>query len=156
MARVNLKLNLQPGVIESYIRFQAKAGHFEPKLGFIDTGAHVSLFPLSFLDEIEHRIIDENFEIEQAGIARQVFKAVEAEVTLYFEDLQGNQSPHLKVRAWFADTTKVIIGFQDILDRATLHIDYRQSQAAGLSFEIVQNSASKLTGFRIKSKLALL
>jgi hypothetical protein len=128
MTRVNLKLNLQPGVIEAYLQFRAKAGHFEPKLGFIDTGAHVSLFPLALLDILEHRVIEEKLEIEQAGIAGQYFSAVEAEVTLYFEDLQGNQSQHLKVRAWFANTSKVIIGFQDILDRATLHVDYRQSR----------------------------
>jgi hypothetical protein len=134
MSQVNLILNVHPGVVEVYIRLKAKAGHFEPSLAFIDTGATVSLLPLSFLDEIEHRVIEENFEIEQAGIARQHFKAVEAEVILYFEDLQGNQSPHLKVRAWFANTTKVIIGFQDILDRAELHIDYRQSQTGWIAF----------------------
>jgi hypothetical protein len=31
------------------------------------------------------------------------------------------------VRAWFADTDKIIIGFQDVLDRAMLYIDYRHS-----------------------------
>jgi hypothetical protein len=134
MSKVNLILNLQPSAVEIYVRLKAKAGHFEPSLAFIDTGASVSLFPLSFLDEIEHRIIDENFEIEQAGIAGQAFKAIEAEVTLYFEDLQGNQSSRLKVRAWFANTTKVIIGFQDILDRAELHIDYRQAQTGWIAF----------------------
>ena len=134
MAQVNLILNTHPSVIEAYIRLKAKAGHFEPSLAFIDTGATVSLFPLSFLDEIEAKIIDEDFEIEQAGIAGQYFKAIEAEVTLYFEDLQGNHSQHLKVRAWFADTTKVIIGFQDVLDRATLHVDYRQSRSGWIEF----------------------
>jgi hypothetical protein len=66
--------------------------------------------------------------IEQAGIARQAFQAIEAEVILRLEDLQGNTSPELTVRAWFADTDKIIIGFQDILDRATLYADFRQSR----------------------------
>lgn len=128
MARVALKLNILPGKIETFIRFKGKAGHFEPKTGFIDTGAEISLFPINILDDLEHNIIEPNIEIEQAGIAGQVFKAIEAEVTIYLEDLQGNTSPEIQVRAWFGDTDKVIIGFQDILDRAALHSDFRQSR----------------------------
>lgn len=54
-------------------------------------------------------------------------KAVEAQITLYFEDTQGNVSQKIEARAWFANTDKIIIGFQDILDRATLYADFRQS-----------------------------
>jgi hypothetical protein len=134
MSQVNLKLNTNPGIIETYVRFKSKEGHFLTWLAFIDTGAHVSLFPMSLLEKLEHKIIDENFEIEQAGIAGQHFKAVEAEITLYFEDLQGNQSKPMLVRAWFAQTSKYIIGFQDILDHATLYIDYRQSRTGWIEF----------------------
>ena len=134
MSQVALKLNTNPGVVEAFVRFKAKEGHFIAWLAFIDTGAQVSLFPLSFLEKLEARIIDQDFEIEQAGIAVQGFKAVEAEITLYFEDLQGNESHPMLVRAWFAHTSKYIIGFQDILDRATLHIDYRQSQTGWIAF----------------------
>lgn len=73
MTQVALKLNILPGKIETYIRLKAKAGHFEPKTGFIDTGATVSLFPLNFLEELEHTILDSNIEIEQAGIVGQYF-----------------------------------------------------------------------------------
>jgi hypothetical protein len=46
----------------------------------------MKLFPLIFLKDLEHKIIDTNFELEQAGIAGQELKAIEAEITLYFED----------------------------------------------------------------------
>jgi 5-methylthioribose kinase len=45
MTQVALELSIQPSVIEVYIRFKAKAGHFVPRIAFIDTGATVSLFP---------------------------------------------------------------------------------------------------------------
>lgn len=128
MARVSLNLYLQPSMIEIYVRFITQSGGTKLDVGFIDTGATVSLFPISFLDELEHTIINPNIEIEQAGIAGNYFKAIEAEVKLYFEDSQGNTTPELTVRAWFADTSKIIIGFQDILDRATLYADFRQSR----------------------------
>jgi hypothetical protein len=115
-------------MIEIYVRFKTQLGSSKLTVGFIDTGATVSLFPLNFLNELEHTIINPSIEIEQAGIAGQVFNAVEAEVQLYCEDTQGNVSPELTVRAWFADTSKIIIGFQDILDRATLYADFRQSR----------------------------
>jgi hypothetical protein len=134
MSQVALKLNKNPGLVETFVRFKAKEGHYIAWFAFIDTGAQVSLFPLSFLEKLEHRIIDEDFEIEQAGIAGQAFKAIEAEITLYVEDLQGNESQPITVRAWFAQTSKYIIGFQDILDRAELHIDYRQSQTGWIEF----------------------
>jgi hypothetical protein len=134
MAQIGLKLYVQPSFVEAYLQFKAKEGHFIAKTAFIDTGAHVSLFPLEFLDKLEHKITDKDIEIEQAGIAGQYFKALETEVTLYFEDLQGNSSSPMPVRAWFANTDKMIIGFQDILDRATLYIDYRQSRTGWIEF----------------------
>jgi hypothetical protein len=108
MARVNLQLSL----VEAFIRFKAKEGYFVPKIGFIDTGAPVSLFPLSLLDDVEYKIIDSDVEIEQAGIAGQHFTGVEAQVRIYFEDLQGNVSQERDIRAWFADTDKIILDFK--------------------------------------------
>jgi hypothetical protein len=134
MSRIALKLNANPGSIETYVRFKAKEGHYIAWLGFIDTGAEVSLFPLNLLEKLEHKIIDENFEIEQAGITRQHFKALEAEITIYLEDLQGNQSEPMLIRAWFAQTTEYLIGFQDVLDRARLDIDYLETRTGWIEF----------------------
>jgi len=115
-------------MIEIYVRFITQSGGTKLDVGFIDTGATVSLFPLIFLNDLAHTIINPNIEIEQAGIAGHYFKAIEADVKLYFEDSYGNTSPELTVRAWFADTSKIIIGFQDILDRASLYADFRQTR----------------------------
>jgi hypothetical protein len=135
MAKVHLQLNIEPFEVESFIQFKAKEGHFLPRVGFIDTGASVSLFPLDFLHKLEHKLVEDNVEIVQAGISGQYFKAVEAEVILYLEDLQGNTSSERKVRAWFANTDKVIIGFQDILEHATLFIDYRQTRLGWIELD---------------------
>lgn len=134
MSRINLNLYLEPGMVEVYVNFKDKSGDFDTESGIIDTGAEQSLFPLRFLENYEHTIINSNLVIDQAGIAKQGFKAVEAIVTVYFEDTQGNISPEMQIRAWFADTEEIIIGFQDVLDRATLHIDYRQSRSGWIEF----------------------
>jgi hypothetical protein len=134
MAQINLMLSLQPGMIEVFVNFKGKSGIFDPEIAIIDTGAEQSLFPLEFLEIYEHRLINENLVIDQAGIAKQGFKAVEAVVRLYFEDKQGNLSDEMDVRAWFAETEEIIIGFQDVLDRATLHVDYRQHQTGWIEF----------------------
>jgi hypothetical protein len=134
MARIKLMLYLQPGSVEVFVNFKEKSGEFNTEVAIIDTGAEQSLFPLKFLESYEHKIIKTNLVIDQAGIAKQGFNAVEAIVTLYFEDKQGNISEEMAVQAWFADTEEIIIGFQDILDRAELHIDYRQSQTGWIAF----------------------
>jgi hypothetical protein len=85
------------------------------------------------LDVLDHEQV-EDVMLEQAGIAKQAFRAKEATIFLKLEDRNGNMSAEMSVRAWFADTTKVIIGFQDILDRATLHVDFRQSRAGWIEF----------------------
>jgi hypothetical protein len=64
--------------------------------------------------------------ITQAGIAQQDFEATEAFVTIYLEDAAGNQTPSFEILAWFTATRQTLIGFQDILDRAVLHIDMPQ------------------------------
>lgn len=132
MSRIALTVYYQPSMLEIFVRFVTKAKPNKLFTGFIDTGATVSLFPLEILDLLEHTIIEKGIEIEQAGIAGQYFDAVDAKVKLYFEDAQGNQSPEIEVRAWFANTSKMIIGFQDILDRSTLHVDYRQGRIGWL------------------------
>jgi hypothetical protein len=134
MVRIILSLYQQPAKVEVYVRLKGKSGIFEPEVGIIDTGAEQSLFPLKFLETYEHHIINENLVIDQAGIAKQGFRAVEAVVRVYFEDRYGNKTDEMNVRAWFADTEEIIIGFQDVLDRATLHVDYRQSRTGWIEF----------------------
>lgn len=124
MPRINLILSLNPSQAEVFVRYKKTDGIFETEIGLIDTGAETSLFPKAWLETAEHKLLDSTVVIEQAGIAKQNFEAVEAEIILKLEDSNGNISPELRVKAWFADTDKVIIGFKDILDRAILFLDY--------------------------------
>jgi hypothetical protein len=128
MTRLDLTMISFPHEIQILVRFKRTDGVFEPMMGLIDTGAEISLFPSTWLELAEHKLLDREITIEQAGIAGQAFKAVEAEITLYCEDRQGNESAPMKVRAWFADTTKVILGFRDFLDRAKLYIDFQETR----------------------------
>lgn len=128
MTRPGLILTTQPYEIQIFVRFKRTDGLFEPIIGIIDTGAEISLFPKTWLEVAEHKLFNHEIVIEQAGIARQAFNAVEAEIALYCEDLQANQSQPMTVRAWFADTTKVIIGFNDILDHAKFYVDFQETR----------------------------
>jgi hypothetical protein len=117
MPRISLNLLIQPYEIEATIIMKSSNAFIYRTVGMIDTGAQLSLLPLYMLDFLDH----EDVMLEQAGIAK------EATIFLKLEDRYGNISPELTVRGWFANTDKIIIGFQDILDRATLHADFRQS-----------------------------
>lgn len=128
MTKINLILSTRPCEVEVGVSFKGLDGGFELNYGMIDTGAELSLFPEKWLSTAEHTIIKHDVILEQAGIAKQGFTAIEAEITLLLEDGLGNQSQSLQVRAWFAETTRVIVGFQDILDRAEIYIDYKKTR----------------------------
>ncbi len=124
MARLQLQLYIDPGQADVFVSLvRSNQTRTYRTVGTIDTGAEVCLMPAELLDQIEHRIINNKLEIEQAGIAGQGFSAIEAEVRLSLEDLNGNETRELKVRAWFAKTDVVLLGFRDLLEYATLHID---------------------------------
>lgn len=134
MSRLNLYLSILPYEVETFVRIKGQDGEFIPKRAMIDTGADKSLLPRQLLNTIEHTIIDSQITIDQAGIAKQAFTAVEAKFTLYFEDLQGNATTAIEAQAWFAETDEILIGFQDILEHATLFIDFRQTRTGWLEF----------------------
>jgi len=124
MARLQLQLYVDPGQADVFVSLvRSNQTRTYRTVGTIDTGAEVCLMPLELLDQIEHRIINNKLEIEQAGIAGQGFSAIEAEVRLSLEDLNGNETRELKVRAWFAKTDVVLLGFRDLLEHARLYID---------------------------------
>jgi hypothetical protein len=135
MARVNLLLSLDPNEVEVYIQLQRKDGILAWETGYIDTGAEKSLFPLRILEMIDHTVLNSGIVIRQAGIAKQDFEVIEAKFTLRFEDLQGNTSNSMEVSAWFGDTADILIGFKDILEHATLFIDYRQSRTGWIELD---------------------
>jgi len=44
-------------------------------------------------------------------------------ITVFLEDEAGNRTEDFEMRAWFADASDPLIGFDGVLDRAVLHID---------------------------------
>jgi hypothetical protein len=93
----------------------------------VDTGAEIALFPDELLEVVQYRLSErEKVQIGQAGIAQQDFEATEAYVTVILEDDKGSITSAFEILAWFAPTKQPLIGFQDILDRAVLHIDMPQ------------------------------
>jgi hypothetical protein len=122
--RINLRLYKEPGAAEIFVNLKRQDGGYELMVAVIDTGAEYSLLPTDLLQILEYEQADRGaFRIEQAGMARQVFEATEATVTVYLEDVAGSRTPEFGARFWFADTRARLVGFKDILDRAALHID---------------------------------
>jgi hypothetical protein len=136
MSRIQLRAYIDPGSVEIFVNLKLKNGNFHRLTAVVDTGAQVSLFPSDLLEEVEHQITEQkSIVIDQAGIAHQSFEAKEVLITLFFEDSNGNRTKELKVRAWFADTEINLVGFADVLDRATLFIDNRESRSSWIEFD---------------------
>ena len=129
MPRLQLRLYTDPGEAQIFCNLLRQDGNEEKLTATIDTGAAISLFPRELLDDVVHRPSENpNVVIGQAGIAGQSFKAVEAYVTISLEDETGNITPPFEIIAWFANTRKRLIGFKDILDKGTLHLDMPQRE----------------------------
>ena len=130
MTHIHLRVSIQPGEITTFCNLIRKDNTLERITATIDTGAEVSLFPKELLDVIQHRLTKEgDLTIAQAGIAAQDFKVTEAYITISLEDTKGNITKPFEILAWFAATEVRLIGFQDVLDRATLHIDMPERDA---------------------------
>jgi hypothetical protein len=127
MSRIQLILYTVPGQLDVYCRLKLRNGNYERLTATIDTGAAVSLFPIELLDSVEHSPAEtRSVTINQAGIQRQVFNAVEALVSIVLEDFEGNITQPFQIPAWFADTEEMLLGFAGVLDRSVLHVDMPQ------------------------------
>ncbi len=90
----------------------------------IDTGGEISLFPNTHLPDLDFRQTERGLiRIEQAGIAKQSFDAIEGQIVIILEDPFGNQTNEFEITTWFGDTNRTLLGFEGILDRAVLHLD---------------------------------
>lgn len=100
MTRLQLTIYRNPGQAEIYLKLRRQNEGYETRAVFIDTGAEVSLLPDFLLNDIAYRPSERGrFEIRQAGIADQVFSALEAEITIYLEDMVGNRSSEFEITA---------------------------------------------------------
>lgn len=127
MTRVNLLANLQPGSIEVFVNIRNIDDSKLDLIAVVDTGAEVSMFPKRLLDTIAYdRERTSRILIERAGIL--ILDAIETYITISLEDTQGNITRDFAIRAWFADSKEAFIGFDGILDRAILHLDYLEKR----------------------------
>lgn len=130
MPRLQLRVYVDPGSVELFVDLKRKDGGYHTIAATIDTGAEASLFPANLLNVVDYRLIEDGtITVEQAGIAQQAFKATEAFVTLFLEDANGIATRDFEALVWFADSEKVLVGFKDILDRAILYIDMRDTRS---------------------------
>jgi predicted aspartyl protease len=122
--RIQLRIWVNPTYAEVFVNIRTADGHHKTVNAVVDTGADVSLIPMSIMEELDYRLLSsEPIILEQAGIAKQVFEAYEAVVSVYLEDVQGNRSTEFDLPVWFADGQTTLIGFEGLLDRAVLHMD---------------------------------
>jgi len=124
MPRIHLRVYIEPGEAEIVCNILIQDGEYERLTAIIDTGAEVSVFPERLLNTVVYRLSERGqFTIEQAGIARQVFEAIEAYVTITLEDQYGNVTRPFEIPVWFANTKIPLIGFAGVLDKSVLFID---------------------------------
>ncbi len=124
MTRIQLRVYAHPGQAEVFVNIRRKDGGYYTEAGIVDTGAQTSLLPQTLADSLAYRLSERgSFMVEQAGIAQQTFQATEAYVYLFLEDQTGARTEEFEVRVWFARTRHVLVGFDNVLEHAVLHLD---------------------------------
>jgi predicted aspartyl protease len=133
---MQLRLYRDPGAAEIFINLRRQDEGYERQVVTVDTGAEVSLLPQDVLNRIAYRPSERgSLIVGQAGIANQIFEVTEVYVWLFLEDEKGERSREFEVRMWFGATEENIIGYDGILDRATLFIDTRVSQTGWIELD---------------------
>jgi hypothetical protein len=117
------------------VNLKLKAGTFRRFAATIDTGAEACLFPLDLLAELEHRITQDTVTVQQAGVAGHEFTVKVAHIKMFLEDYSGGRTQEFETMVWFADTDEKLIGFEGVLDRATLFVDMRETRTGWIELE---------------------
>lgn len=124
MTRIQLRVYRDPGQAEVFLNIKRKDGGYDKRAAIVDTGAQVSLLPSLLMSVLDFRPSERGaFNIEQAGIAKQTFQAVETYITVFLEDEAGNRTNDFEIRVWFADASDILLGFDGVLESAVLHLD---------------------------------
>ena len=127
MPRIQLRVYSNPGQAEVFVNIKRKDGGYYTEVGIVDTGAQTSLLPQTLAEILDYRLGEHgSFMVEQAGIAQQQFQAIEAYVSMFLEDQTGARTEEFEARVWFARTRHVLIGFDNVLENAVLHLDMPQ------------------------------
>jgi hypothetical protein len=128
MPPLNLVLYTAPHQVDTFVNIKRSDGTYERITATIDTGADTCFFPQNLLSELDILMItSEQIIVEQAGVAGQEFRATEAVIRMFLEDYNGNRTEEFETIALFAETHISLIGFENVLDRATLHVDFHNN-----------------------------
>jgi hypothetical protein len=120
---------------EIYAQVEAETEYIVHILATVDTGAQISLLPLAVAERIYPSVEALPLvEIEQAGLTNHYFLAREGLIRIRFEDATGAITGAMDALCWFTDTDKPLIGFDGILDRATLYLEMRQTRTGWMEF----------------------
>ena len=113
------------------IVFKTFSGFTTPKKAIIDTGAHISVLPLSIWRLLDLEIIGTS---KLRGIIPKEECELEVSVGIIkciMLDEDGNQTDEMETHFLLAltDEVPILIGFKDLLDRFTIHCDYQRKEA---------------------------
>ena len=114
------------------VQLKTPYGWSKPYSGIIDTGAHLTAIPSSMWEKIS--FIQKIGKSKLFGLSKRKECALQGElaiVTLILIDEMGNQTPELKLMAFLAETDQIplILGFNGLLEKVSLHLDYAHAIA---------------------------
>jgi hypothetical protein len=135
MDRIYLRVYLQPSYVEGFLNISTPDGSHERLSVTIDTGAAISLFPYWLLGRVAYRLTETpQVSLQQAGLTKHSFEATEAYIRVFMEDWLGHRSREFEIRAWFAETSQHLLGFDGVLDQANLAINMLNTRQAWVEF----------------------
>jgi len=107
------------------IRFKTRDGFTEARHAIIDTGAFISILPLSLWKRLDVELIGKHY-VRGLVPKKECFMNIEIGwIKAMMVDEEGNQTNELEIRAFLApnDKVPVIIGFKDLLEKFYMYID---------------------------------
>ena len=113
------------------IQFKTKEGWNLPYSGVIDTGAHVSVLPLSVWQELLCQSL-QDYKIYGLSKKKEcTLQGTLATVNLILVDEQGNQSAEMSAVFFLAETDEVplILGFTGLLERLKVTFHFANNLA---------------------------
>lgn len=121
-----IELSLQPNPITAYVtlNIRRRDASFERIVAIVDPGAEVTTLPARYMMSLDYQVGERGqVLVEQAGIAQQQFGVLEAQAEAFLEDNQQTATKPFQTKIWFANTELALLGVEQMLDRAVLHID---------------------------------
>ncbi len=132
---VNNKLNYDLIRLRSGLKLKTKEGFSEIYSAIVDTGAHISLLPLSVWKEVECEKVG---ECKLSGVSDENgFVPVDVgKVHYVLTDNLGNKTKEMSMLTFLARTDKVplILGFKDVLDKLGMHFNFNKNIAYAEEF----------------------